>query len=108
MDANGNVSVGTKINLKKVTFGDSELTNVRVSVVRNQKAPLLLGQRYAESEFLSPRYLHSTGFSTTHPLPPVQSSVTTRLYLLSDILWTVEPPDTSQLSATRQSLSTVS
>ena len=44
MDANGNVSVGTIINLKKVTFGDSELTNVRASVVRNQKAPLLLGQ----------------------------------------------------------------
>lgn len=44
MDANGNVSVGTKINLKKVSFGDSELTNVRASVVRNQKAPLLLGQ----------------------------------------------------------------
>ena len=38
MDANGNISVGTKINLKKVTFGDSELTNVRASVVRNQKA----------------------------------------------------------------------
>lgn len=44
MDANGNVSVGTVINLKKVSFGDSELTNVRASVVRNQKAPLLLGQ----------------------------------------------------------------
>lgn len=44
MDANGNVSVGTVINLKKVAFGDSELTNVRASVVRNQKAPLLLGQ----------------------------------------------------------------
>ena len=44
MDASGNVNVGTVINLKKVTFGDSELTNVRASVVRNQKAPLLLGQ----------------------------------------------------------------
>ena len=44
MDANGNVSVGTVINLKKVSFDDFELTNVRASVVRNQKAPLLLGQ----------------------------------------------------------------
>lgn len=44
MDANGNVNVGTVINLKKVEFGDLSLTNVRASVVRNQKAPLLLGQ----------------------------------------------------------------
>ena len=44
MDANGNISVGTVINLKEVTFGEQSLTNVRASVVRNQKAPLLLGQ----------------------------------------------------------------
>lgn len=44
MDANGNVSVGTVINIKRVDFGDLSLTNVRASVVRNQKAPLLLGQ----------------------------------------------------------------
>lgn len=44
MDANGNVSVGTVINLKKVDFGGLSLNNVRASVVRNQKAPLLLGQ----------------------------------------------------------------
>lgn len=44
MDANGNVSVGTTINLKEVNFGGLNLTNVRASVVRNQKAPLLLGQ----------------------------------------------------------------
>ena len=43
-DANGNVSEGTVINLRKVQFGDLELENVRASVVRNQKAPLLLGQ----------------------------------------------------------------
>lgn len=43
-DAVGNVSEGTVINLKKVKFGDLELDNVRASVVRNQKAPLLLGQ----------------------------------------------------------------
>lgn len=44
MDANGNVSIGTVINLKSVNFGDLELNNIRASVVRNQKAPLLLGQ----------------------------------------------------------------
>lgn len=43
-DANGNVSEGTVINLRKVQFGDVSLDNVRASVVRNQKAPLLLGQ----------------------------------------------------------------
>ena len=44
MDANGDVSVGTVINLKDINFGGQSLTNVRASVVRNQKAPLLLGQ----------------------------------------------------------------
>jgi len=44
MDANGNVSVGTVINLKNVDFGELKLSNIRASVVRNQKAPLLLGQ----------------------------------------------------------------
>jgi clan AA aspartic protease (TIGR02281 family) len=44
MDANGDISIGTVINLKNVNFGDLDLNNVRASVVRNQKAPLLLGQ----------------------------------------------------------------
>lgn len=44
MDANGDVNVGTIINLKDVDFGGQSLNNVRASVVRNQKAPLLLGQ----------------------------------------------------------------
>lgn len=44
IDANGNISEGTIINIKKVNFGGLELDNVRASVVRNQKAPLLLGQ----------------------------------------------------------------
>ena len=44
MDANGNVSIGTVINLKNVNFGDFTLNNIRASVVQNQKAPLLLGQ----------------------------------------------------------------
>lgn len=44
LDANGNVNEGTVLNLRKVSFGDSELTNVKASVVGNLKAPLLLGQ----------------------------------------------------------------
>ena len=44
MDANGDVSIGTVLNLKSVTFGECDLKNVRATVVRNQKAPLLLGQ----------------------------------------------------------------
>jgi clan AA aspartic protease (TIGR02281 family) len=44
MDANGDVNVGTVINIKNVNFGGLDLNNIRASVVRNQKAPLLLGQ----------------------------------------------------------------
>lgn len=43
-DANGNISEGTIINLRQIEFGGLKLDNVRASVVRNQKAPLLLGQ----------------------------------------------------------------
>lgn len=44
IDANGDITEGTVINLRNVNFGGLELDNVRASVVRNQKAPLLLGQ----------------------------------------------------------------
>jgi len=44
LDATGNVSVGTILNLRNVDFGGLKLTNVRASVVQNQRAPLLLGQ----------------------------------------------------------------
>lgn len=44
MNANGDITEGTVINLRNVNFGGLELENVRASVVRNQKAPLLLGQ----------------------------------------------------------------
>ena len=43
-DANGDVSEGAVINLREVDFGGLKLKNVRASVVRNQKAPLLLDQ----------------------------------------------------------------
>lgn len=44
VDANGDVSEGTLVNLRNVDFGGLKLSNVRASVVRNQRAPLLLGQ----------------------------------------------------------------
>lgn len=43
-DANDNVSEGIIINIRHVDFGELKLENVRESAVRNQKAPLLLGQ----------------------------------------------------------------
>lgn len=42
--ANGDISEGTIIILRKVDFGGFVLENVKASVVHNQKAPLLLGQ----------------------------------------------------------------
>ncbi len=42
--ADGNISIGTTINLRQINFGGLELNNVRASVVRNQNAPLLLGR----------------------------------------------------------------
>ena len=44
MNANGDITEGTIINLRKVNFGGLELTNIKASVVKNQSAPLLLGQ----------------------------------------------------------------
>ncbi len=44
LTADGNVSEGTVINLKEVKFGILHLDNIKASVVRNQAAPLLLGQ----------------------------------------------------------------
>ena len=44
VDANGDISVGTIINLNSVKLGDLELKDVKASVVSNDNAPLLLGQ----------------------------------------------------------------
>lgn len=44
MNANGEISEGTVINLRSVDFAGLSLTNIKASVVKNQKAPLLLGQ----------------------------------------------------------------
>ena len=44
LNANGEVSEGTIINLRNVNFGGLDLNDIRASVVHNQSAPLLLGQ----------------------------------------------------------------
>jgi aspartyl protease family protein len=43
-DANGDISVGTVINLREVKLGNRVLKNVPASVVDNSVAPLLFGQ----------------------------------------------------------------
>ncbi len=48
IDATGNVSVGTKINLKTVKIGNRVLHNIEATVIDNNVAPLLLGQSALE------------------------------------------------------------
>ena len=42
--ADGSLSVGTDIILRKINFQGLDLSNVRATVIQNQQAPLLLGQ----------------------------------------------------------------
>lgn len=44
MTASGEITEGTVINLNTIEIGGLKLNNVRASVVKSQKAPLLLGQ----------------------------------------------------------------
>ncbi|GEM_PF-2120890 len=44
LDAQGNISEGIRINLKEIEIGGKKLYNVEASIVKNQIAPLLLGQ----------------------------------------------------------------
>lgn len=44
LTADGNITEGTIINLKDVKLGSLHLNSIKASVVRNQAAPLLLGQ----------------------------------------------------------------
>ena len=44
LTASGEVSEGTVLNIREVKFGNLHLEHVRASVVKNQMAPLLLGQ----------------------------------------------------------------
>ena len=46
--ANGQINEGTVITLREVKIGDAVLRNVDASVVKSQKAPLLLGQSAME------------------------------------------------------------
>lgn len=48
IDANGDISVGTIINLKEITIGDRTIYNIQASVVDNSVAPLLFGQSALE------------------------------------------------------------
>lgn len=44
LNANGEINEGTVINLRKVDFAGLSLNNIKASVIKNQGAPLLLGQ----------------------------------------------------------------
>lgn len=44
MTADGNITEGTIINLRDVKLGNIHLKDIKASVVKNQSAPLLLGQ----------------------------------------------------------------
>ncbi len=44
LDANGNINEGVLINLKEIEIGATKLFNIRANVIKNNKAPLLLGQ----------------------------------------------------------------
>ena len=44
MTADGSISEGTVVTLREVNFGGLTMKNVKASIVRNQRAPLLLGQ----------------------------------------------------------------
>ena len=43
-DANGDISEGITVNIKEIEIGGLKLYNVEASIVKNNKAPLLLGQ----------------------------------------------------------------
>ena len=47
-DATGKISEGTKVNLRSVKVGNTELQNVEATVINNANAPLLLGQTVLE------------------------------------------------------------
>jgi aspartyl protease family protein len=48
IDANGDISEGTIINLREVKVGNKTLRNIEASVVNNLRAPLLIGQSALE------------------------------------------------------------
>lgn len=48
LTASGEITEGTVVCIKEIMLGDAVLKNVNASVVKNQKAPLLLGQTVLE------------------------------------------------------------
>jgi clan AA aspartic protease (TIGR02281 family) len=85
--ANGEITEGTTINLKKIEIGDLVLENVRASIVHALEAPLLLGQsalsRLGSIEFdytnstliVRPNMTSNSSFATTRSsATPVNSS----------------------------------
>lgn len=44
MTADGNITEGTVVNLRELKLGNIHLNDIKASVVKNQSAPLLLGQ----------------------------------------------------------------
>jgi aspartyl protease family protein len=44
IDANGDISEGSTVNLKEVKIGNKTIYNIEASIVHNQVAPLLFGQ----------------------------------------------------------------
>lgn len=48
VDANGDISEGTIINLSTIKIGDRVISNIQASVVDNMVAPLLFGQSALE------------------------------------------------------------
>ena len=48
LTANGSIAEGAVVHIREVQIGDVTLKNIEASVVKNQKAPLLLGQSVLE------------------------------------------------------------
>ena len=47
-DANGTISVGTKIILRNIKIGNKNIQNIEANIVHNTNAPLLIGQSVLE------------------------------------------------------------
>ena len=44
LDASGNINEGINVNIKEIEIGETKLLNIKATIVKNSKAPLLLGQ----------------------------------------------------------------
>ena len=48
LTADGSIADGAVVRIREVKVGDCTLKNIEASVIKNQKAPLLLGQSVLE------------------------------------------------------------